>query len=99
MKAIPLWIKIAGPVLLLAAIVAGFKACTATTNHKTDAVTRTAREAGAAEGRAAAAEEGVRDVIKSNEARQTVDRDARARYDVCVRTSRTPAACRPPAAE
>lgn len=96
-SAIPIWMRGVAGVALLVAIVAGFKACTATTNHKTDAGLSAARNEGAATVRAEAAEEGLNDVVKGQAARAAVDRDARARYDVCVRTSRTPGNCRRPA--
>lgn len=83
--------------LLALAIVAGFRSCTATTNHRTDAAIGAAEEKGAATVRAEAAEEGISDVIESHEARKSVDRDAAARYSVCLRTSRTPENCERPA--
>jgi len=95
-KGLSLGWKAAAIALLALAIVAGFKACTATTNHKTDVAIEAAEDKGAAIVRAEAAEEGIRDVVKSQEVRGAVDRDAVARHDICVRTSRTPENCQRP---
>lgn len=96
-KAVSIGWKLAGVGLLVLAIVLAFDSCTATNNHKTDTVATTAEEKGAATVRAEAAEEGIRDVVKSQEVRGAVDRDAAARYDVCMLTSRTPQYCQRPA--
>lgn len=96
-KALSIGWKLAGIGLLVLAIVLGVNSCTATTNHKTDVASDDAKGMGAATVRAEAAEEGIRDVVKSQEVRGTVDRDAAARYDVCMRTSRTPQYCKRPA--
>jgi len=97
LKALSIGWRLAGIGLLVLAIVLGVDSCTATTNHKTDVGLKAAKGEGAATVRAEAAEEGIRDVVKSQEVRGAVDRDAVARYDVCVRTSRTPANCQRPA--
>lgn len=97
-KAVSIGWKLAGVGLLVLAIVLGVNSCTATTNHKTDVAIEAAEDKGAATVRAEAAEEGIRDVVKSQEVRGAVDRDAAARYDVCVRTSRTPQNCKRPGA-
>lgn len=95
-KAVSIGWKLAGVGLLVLAIVLGVNSCTTTTNHKTDVAIEAAEDKGAATVRAEAAEEGIRDVVKGNEARQVIDRDAVARFDVCVRTSRTPKNCKRP---
>lgn len=95
-KALSLGWKAAIVGLFVLAIVLGINSCTATTNHKTDVAIDAAEEKGAATVRAEAAEEGIRDVVKSQEVRQVIDRDAVARFDLCLRTSRTPENCQRP---
>lgn len=95
-KALSLGWKAVAVGLCVLAIVLGINSCTATTNHKTDVAIDAAEEKGAATVRAEAAEEGLKDVVKSQEARQVIDRDAVARFDMCLRTSRTPENCQRP---
>jgi type IV secretory pathway TrbL component len=97
LRAVPLWAKALLAIALLAAIVAGFKACTATTNHKTDAGLTAAR----GEGAATAAADGLKGVLQdaetANKAGAAVAAGGRAAYDVCLRTSDTPENCAAPA--
>lgn len=51
------------------------------------------REIGRVEERSKTQQEVLKRTEKANEVRQEVDRDARARYDVCLQTARTPANC------
>lgn len=93
LKALSLGWKIAGLVLIAIAIVAGFRSCTATTNHKTDAAIGAAEEKGAATAAAAAATKGLENVEKGNAAAATVGRDDDVRRAGCLRHSRTPENC------
>lgn len=91
--AVPLWIKIVAAAALFAIIFAGFKSCTATTNHKTDVIAKTGEEKGAATTAAAAATKGLENVEKGNAAAAAVGRDDGARRAGCLRHSRTPENC------
>lgn len=96
LKALSLGWKAVAVGLLALAIVLWINSCTATTNHNADVAIDAAEGKGAATVRAEAAEEGIRDVVKSQEVRQVIDRDAVARFDLCLRTSRTPENCQRP---
>lgn len=93
LRALSLAWKIAGVVLIAIAIVAGFRSCSATTNHKTDAAIGAAEGKGAATAAAAAARKGLENVEKGNAAAAAVDRDADARRAGCLRHSRTKQNC------
>jgi hypothetical protein len=93
LKALSLGWKIAGIVLVAIAIVAGFRSCTAVTNHKTDAAIGAAEQKGAATAAAAAATKGLGHVEKGNAAAAAVDRDPAVRRAGCVRHSRTKQNC------
>lgn len=93
LKALSLGWKIAGIVLVALAIFAGFRACTATTNHKTDVAIGAAEGKGAATAAAAAATKGLENVEKGNAAAAAVDRDDDARRAGCLRHSRTKQNC------
>jgi len=93
LKALSVGWKIAGFVLIAIAIVAGFRTCTATTNHKTDVAIGAAEEKGAATAAAAAATKGLENVEKGNAAATAVDRDPAVRRAGCLRHSRTPENC------
>ena len=93
LKALSLGWKVAGLVLIALAIFAGFRSCTATTNHKTDVAVDAAEQKGAATAAAAAATKGLENVEKGNAAAAAVDRDADARRAGCLRHSRTKQNC------
>lgn len=93
LKGLSLGWKIGILVLVGFAIFAGFKICTATTNHKTDAAIGAAEEKGAATAAAAAATKGLENVEKGNAAAAAVDRDPAVRRAGCLRHSRTPENC------
>lgn len=93
LKALSLGWKIAGVVRIAIAIFAGFRSCTATTNHKTDAAIGAAEEKGAATAAAAAATKGLENVEKGNAAATAVDRDPAVRRAGCLRHSRTKQNC------
>jgi hypothetical protein len=88
----PGW-KIAGVALLAIAIVAAFRTCTATSNHKTDVAIEAAEGKGAATAAAAAATKGLKNVEDGNKAAAAVARDPDARRAGCLRHSRTPEHC------
>ncbi|ODU28979.1 hypothetical protein [Sphingopyxis sp. SCN 67-31] len=96
--AVPLWVKALIAGALLVAIVAGFRACTAITNHQTDVAASAAR----GEGVATAVAEGMKGVLKdaetANKAGAAVAAGGQSAYDVCVRTSDTPRNCPTPTA-
>lgn len=85
--------KFAIVILIGIAILAAFKSCTATTNHKTDVAIGAAEGKGAATAAAAAATKGLENVEKGNAAAAAVDRDDDARRAGCLRHSRTPENC------
>lgn len=95
---IPLWAKGIIAAALLVAIVAGFRSCTATSNHKTDVAADAAR----GEGAASAAADGLKGVLKdaetANKAGAAVAAGGQPAYDVCVLTSDTPRNCPAPTA-
>ena len=93
LKGLSLGWKVAGLVLIAIAIFAGFRSCTATTNHKTDVAVDAAEQKGAATAAAAAATKGLENVEKGNAAAAAVDRDADARRAGCLRHSRTKQNC------
>lgn len=93
LKALSLGWKVAGLVLIAIAIFAGFRSCTAITNHKTDVAVDAAEQKGAATAAAAAATKGLENVEKGNAAAAAVDRDADARRAGCLRHSRTKQNC------
>lgn len=93
LKGLSLAWKIAGVVLIAIAIVASFRSCTATTNHRTDVAIGAAKGEGAATAAAAAATKGLENVEKGNAAAAAVDRDADARRAGCLRHSRTKQNC------
>lgn len=93
LKGLSLGWKIGILVLVGFVIFAGFKSCTATTNHKTDAAIGAAEEKGAATAAAAAATKGLENVEKGNAAATAVDRDPAVRRAGCLRHSRTPENC------
>lgn len=93
MKLIPLWLKIAGPLLLLAVIIFAARSCTATTNHTTDAGLSAAKSEGAATAAATAATKGLQNVEDGNKAAVAVGSDDDARRAGCLRHSRTPENC------
>lgn len=97
--AIPIWAKLGGLVLLALAIFAGFKACTATTNHKTDAGMTAARGEGAATATADGLKGVLQDAETANKAGAAVAAGGAAAYDTCLRTSDTPEHCAAPAAK
>lgn len=92
-KALSLGAKGAIFVLIAIAIFAGFKACTATTNHKTDTIATSAEEKGAATAAATAATKGLKNVEDGNKAAAAVARDDDARRAGCLRHSRTKENC------
>ncbi len=79
--------------LFALAIVAGFRACTATVNHKTDVIAETAEGKGAATVALEAATKGLQNVEKGNAAAAAVDRDSDVRRAGCLRHSRTRQNC------
>lgn len=93
LKALPLGWKAAGLALIAIAIVAGFRSCTAVTNHSTDAAVAAGEQKGAATAAAAAATKGLSNVEEGNKAAAAVARDADARRAGCLRHSRTPENC------
>ena len=93
LSGIPVWAKALAAAALLFTIVAGFKSCTAATNHKTDTVARVAEEKDAATSAAAAATKGLENVEAGNKAAAAVARDDGARRAGCLRHSRTPENC------
>lgn len=93
LKALSLGTKAIAIALLAIAIFAGFRACTATTNHKTDVANAAAEGKGAATAAAAAATKGLQNVEKGNAAAAAVDRDDDARRAGCLRHSRTKENC------
>ncbi len=94
--AVPMWVKAAVSVALFVAIIAGFKACTATTNHKTDAGLTAARGEGAATAAAAGLQGVLNDAETANKAGAAVAANHGVRYDVCLQTSDTPENCAAP---
>jgi hypothetical protein len=93
LNAVPPWGKVVGVMLLAIAIVAGFRACSAASNHKIDAAIGAAEEKGAATAALDAAMKGMEIVEKANAAAAAVDRDDAARRAGCLRHSRTPENC------
>lgn len=96
--AIPMWSKSLITVALLIAIVAGFRACTAMSNHKTDAGLSAARGEGVASATADGLKGVLHDAETANKAGAAVAAGGSAAHDVCVRTSDTPENCAAPAA-
>lgn len=95
--AVPLWVKALAALALFAIIFGAFKACTATTNHKTDAGLNAARGEGTATAAAAGLQGVLNDAETANKAGAAVAGDAGVRYDVCLQTSDTPENCAAPA--
>lgn len=96
--AIPMWGKALVALALLIAIVAGFRSCTVTSNHKTDAGLSAARGEGVASATADGLKGVLHDAETANKAGAAVAAGGGAAYDVCVRTSDTPENCTAPAA-
>lgn len=94
-KAASIGWKLAGLVLIAVAIFAGFKSCTATSEHKTNVAVDAAEQKGAASAAAAAATKGLEYVAKGNAAAAAVDRDPVVRRAGCLRHSRTKQNCPP----
>lgn len=91
--AVPLWIKIAVAIALVAGVLAGIRGCTTVAKHKTNAAIEAAEGKGAATAAATAATKGLERVEKGNKAAAAVDRDDDARRAGCLRHSRTPENC------